>query len=748
MARRVLASHAWTFDTGDPVSVANGRIALALLRLVRQLPGAFPSRDYDDLGSLLAPVLERFRPLLRSTMRAYLGTRKDSALDLDDLNASTFLHERETHTIIGAATAQDIARFRPLIDKVEKCLADSVDRFDLPTDRNVAMLHRLIDLPAPDIKLLSLAAAFCYGTIERSNFCFVDSPPRILRSIELLCGVRGAAAIRMFEANGPLTRSGLLHALSAKRKGCDLDDLLCLSVIGEKLLGAPFENEMAMARAVMNPLQPAPARRIAWPHLARQTSLLKAALARAVEESVPGVNFLLYGAPGTGKTEFVRQLVADVGASGFLVGDADDDGDEATRSDRLASLQLSQTFAGQTTRSVLVLDEAEDIFRSDYGHPLAGLLRSTSESKAWMNALLERNPRPVIWISNRISQLDPAYLRRFSFCLEFVQTPQALRRQIAEERLGPLGCSARVLEDVAAIPQVTPAHLDAAARFADLSRDSGVGVDASVRTMIDAQMRACGHTAPPPVAMRSTRFDMRYLNVAGNATPRNILEALERADRDAGATLLFSGAPGTGKTQLAAEVASRLGRLLVVRTASDIASKWYGESEANVARMFRESDPATEVLFIDEAEILLGAREDSAHRADRAVTAEFLRWLEVFKGTFICATNHASTFDAALMRRFTFRLEFQPLRFDQRLDLYAELVFGRSADAGSPDGTQKVGDGTRDVLARLDRLTPGDFANVARRVRSLGLPAEAWIDELLAEHDSKAGATRRRVGFL
>lgn len=83
------------------------------------------------------------------------------------------------------------------------------------------------------------------------------------------------------------------------------------------------------------------------------------------------------------------------------------------------------------------------------------------------------------------------------------------------------------------------------------------------------------------------------------------------------------------------------------------------------------------------------AREDSSHRADRAVTAEFLRWLEVFEGTFICATDHASTFDAALMQRFAFRLAFQ-LRFDQRLDLYAELVFGRCEALGACDGAQNM----------------------------------------------------------
>lgn len=64
--------------------------------------------------------------------------------------------------------------------------------------------------------------------------------------------------------------------------------------------------------------------------------------------------------------------------------------------------------------------------------------------------------------------------------------------------------------------------------------------------------------------------------------------------------------PGTGKTQFAAALARDLGRRLAVRTASDIHSKWYGQSEANVAQMFHACDPRSEMLLLDEAEVLLG----------------------------------------------------------------------------------------------------------------------------------------------
>jgi SpoVK/Ycf46/Vps4 family AAA+-type ATPase len=508
-----------------------------------------------------------------------------------------------------------------------------------------------------------------------------------------------------------------------------------------------------MASAVLTPMAPpADSAVLHWPHLQAQQTLLKAALNTALDEATSGVNFLLYGDPGTGKTEFVRHLIAEIGASAFVVADADEDGDEASRSERLASLQVSQTFAGHASHAVLVLDEAEDIFQTDYNHPLARLFSRGRESKAWMNALLEKNPHPVIWISNRVSQLDPAYLRRFTYCVEFPATPAAVRSRIARERLGAAGCSDGLVTSIAAVAEVTPAQLDAAARFAHLCRHADTGADAAVESQIRSHLKAGGRAELSLRHAPTTRFDMRYLNVAGNATPARVLQALAQGAAPGGpgvtATLLFSGPPGTGKTQLAGEIATQLGRRLIVRTASDINSKWYGGSEANVARMFRDCNPADEVLFLDEAEVLLSARESSNHRAEQAVTAEFLRWLEVFQGIFICASNHARSFDAALMRRFTFRIEFQPLSAVQRRAMYAELAMGWQVQ--SPDELPPVLDAAIEArLTRLDGLTPGDFANAARRIRSLALPSTAWIDELEAELGSKGtSATTKRIGFI
>src|SRR4051812_36799139 len=95
MARRRYAGHSWTLEPATPLSIANARIALAVMRAVRRLPGALKAYNYDDLGAVMAPVFDAYRAVIRPTVKAHASTvlgevpfdlSDDAELDSPDLH--------------------------------------------------------------------------------------------------------------------------------------------------------------------------------------------------------------------------------------------------------------------------------------------------------------------------------------------------------------------------------------------------------------------------------------------------------------------------------------------------------------------------------------------------------------------------------------------------------------------------------------------------------------------------------------
>ncbi|MGV8704515.1 ATPase, partial [Pseudomonas aeruginosa] len=86
------------------------------------------------------------------------------------------------------------------------------------------------------------------------------------------------------------------------------------------------------------------------------------------------------------------------------------------------------------------------------------------------NQTLEQNPVPVIWVSNSIRQIDPAYLRRFQFHLELKVPPPTVRESIIRKHLEGLEVSDAFMAKLAARKTLTPAQIDSAARFARLTQ--------------------------------------------------------------------------------------------------------------------------------------------------------------------------------------------------------------------------------------------------------------------------------------
>jgi SpoVK/Ycf46/Vps4 family AAA+-type ATPase len=242
-----------------------------------------------------------------------------------------------------------------------------------------------------------------------------------------------------------------------------------------------------------------------------------------------------------------------------------------------------------------------------------------------------------------------------------------------------------------------------------------------------------------------TEYALRYLNTAGRFGATQVLEALARKPRG---TLCFYGMPGTGKTQFAEYLSQQLGIPLIARRASELLSKWLGETERNIAAMFEEAASEDAMILLDEGDLFLQDRSKAEKSWEITQVNELLQRMERFDGIFVLCTNLFQDLDAAALRRFTFKILFQPLNNAQRWEMFVGES-GLKGKLGALD--RKTRDDWERRLSAMTDLCAGDFATVKRQAVLLNqtLSAAEWIEQLQIEVDTKNTATRPRaaVGF-
>ncbi|HPG78932.1 MAG TPA: ATP-binding protein, partial [Piscinibacter sp.] len=479
--------------------------------------------------------------------------------------------------------------------------------------------------------------------------------------------------------------------------------------------------------------------------------MMTALLRNAVARKEPGVNILLYGPPGTGKTELAKVAAQAAGLELYEVEYADRDGNSLSGRDRYRSLQISQVFLKGSTNVGLLFDEVEDVFppiSTDAAQLMARLDSSDAaptgsvSGKAWVNQILETNPVPVIWVTNRIEQIDLAFRRRFQYHLELKSPPPGAREALVTRALAGVDVGEKFASRLAERRGLTPAQIRTAVKFARLAGDA---CSDSAEALIERQLvnadKALGNTSSERGARRVvTSYDLSLVNTESRFEVPKIVEALRRKGFG---TLCFYGPPGTGKTALAEHIAQELQRPLMIRQASDLVSKFVGETEQNMAKMFEEAETEQAVLLLDEADSFLRSRRLAERSYEVSEVNEMLQGMERYAGIFICTTNLFQDLDEAALRRFTFKIQFKGLKPDQRERMFV-------AEALDGDAT-RLTDEQRKRLRVLELLAPGDFAAVKRQVDVLGetFEPDEFLSQLEAEHRVKPEVRQHRgIGFV
>jgi len=309
-----------------------------------------------------------------------------------------------------------------------------------------------------------------------------------------------------------------------------------------------------------------------------------------------------------------------------------------------------------------------------------------------------------------------------SVCLEepSIEAREALWNQLLDGRLGhraSVSHAGRI--ELAARFDFVPGLLARAVRRAAAERNGDErALDFNA---LASACRAVGSAAMGPIAQRLpqpyTRADlvlpqelMDELNLAG-AWMRNRRRVFEdwgfgrRMVLGRGLTALFTGDPGTGKTMATQVLGRELGLDVFRVDLSRVMSKYIGETEKNLSRLFDDARASGAILFFDEADALFGKRTETRDAHDRYANLEIgylLQRMEEHTGTTVLATNRIGDLDEAFTRRFHFILDFPMPRPPERLRIWQGML---PADAECEDGLDL------EVLANGYDMSGGEIRN-------------------------------------
>lgn len=440
-----------------------------------------------------------------------------------------------------------------------------------------------------------------------------------------------------------------------------------------------------------------------------------------------GVNILLHGRPGTGKTQLARRLATAAGCQLYEVLSEDMDGDPILPRERVQGYRSAQHFFS-SRKTMLLFDEIEEVFE-------ANLHGAGSTSKSWVNQMLEGNSIPAIWITNSVACMDPAFIRRFDLVIE-LPLPDKEQRYKLLKKHSPAEVDSELLCRLARQENISPAIIQRAARIADSVACERLSYDAVIETLMAGTVQAQGYdwletdaSVIPP-----SDFDPAFIQADSDlaALPPMLKHRAE-------ARICLYGPPGTGKTAYGRWLAEQLSMPLLIKRASDLLGKYVGESEQNIAAAFRGAAQTNSILMIDEVDSFLAERAGASRSWEVSMVNEMLTQMETFDGIFIASTNRMGGLDQAVLRRFDFKAGFGYLSQENLWN-----ILGRSC---SKLGLRRVAS-MRNKLPALQWLTPGDFTTVERQARFRPLVNGA---ELLAalerEMNFKTVAKTRRIGF-
>lgn len=481
-------------------------------------------------------------------------------------------------------------------------------------------------------------------------------------------------------------------------------------------------------------------------------------------------SIFLYGKPGVGKNEVAALIAKELNKELWEIHSL-----KENEYDRFEQFIRAQAML-KADKSVILLDECEGIFPR-----LNPIFDEDKASKNSINKMLESVKIPSIFLSNS-ANIDLAFLRRFDIVLEIHAPPKEKKQELIQKSLK----SQKINLDSMLIDQISESNLSqgvllSACKVAKtlakhkLSnhialKDNTITkknqiITQSLLQILNEHLKLQGQNLISTFVKKEQNlpYDMSLINASIDMKAlcekiKNVysikdcyikdfdLKDTLSQDTNDGIRILVYGMAGSGKSEFAKVLAKELNKPLIIKRASNLLSKWVGESEQNIAKTFIEAEQKGAILVLDEIDSFLQDRSSANVSWEITQVNEMLTQIDSFSGIFIATTNFMDNLDKASIRRFDIKVEFKALdstRLKKAFGLYARYL-------GIKDYAifLESSFGKREI-EKLDNICFGDFALIARGARFEPLDSSQKLLEKLQEESKLKDihTNTRKMGF-